>query len=392
MNDETLAQETEQTIYQDIKSSLDQFKEETKNELREEIKTAFRKTYSVPATPKEDNGSLVEWLSAVGQTARPYTREKGFNTLVNKYGWKAMTQGTNEAGGFTVPEIWANELLKIETYESVAFPNRVRVVPMQTDTQKYPVYDQTVTPSNGSSAFNAGLSVAIVSEANAPGAETKPAFKQVSLTASKVLAYTEVANELIDNSALSIDSILREGLQQAVIDFVDYNIFNGSDLTGIIGHASCVNVFRNTANDFKYVDAAKMISRHVGKNKLWVIHPYHWENLLNFQSTLGQLVYVQTANGAVIPTLFGYPVMQSQFLPSVGSEGDVCLVDLDKYLLGVNKSITVDASPHYKFTSDLTVYRVTMRLAGKPILTAPIKLADGTSTVSPFVTLDNALS
>ena len=83
-------------------------------------------------------------------------------------------------------------------------------------------------------------------------------------------------------------------------------------------------------------------------------------------------------------SLFGLPILPSECLPSLGTAGDVMLCDFSAYIVALNKQITVDASPHYAFPSDLTTYRLTYLAAGKPQLEAPITLLGG-GTVSPFV-------
>lgn len=393
MNDivETPEEETK-GIFEEIKSGLIQ-------EVRDEFQKEFKKI-KIPAVAKEDDGSMGDWLAQVGlTTCTDNRREKAFNTLANKYQAKALTQGTNATAGFLVPEIWSNDLISIENYEAVLY-NRVKKYDMPTDQLYIPVRDYSVTPSGGSSAFNAGVSVAVVSEGSAPGSETKPNFKQLSLTAVKVLAFTDVTNELIQNSPQNLEMIVKESFQQTALDWIEYQMLNGTSLTAIIGHASTINVPRTTANTVvALADWAKMVRRLTPrsmKRAIFVVHPYIYGELLQMKDANNNAIWLPNFhNSSDAPNLavFGIPVYQSEFSPALGSEGDVCLVDVTQgYALGMNKDITVEASRDFKFTSDIVTYRMAMRLHGKPTLTAPIKLADTTSTVSPLITLDDATS
>lgn len=357
---------------------------------------------AVPAQPKEDDYNLNEWICAVAQTTyQDYRREKAFNLLNNKYGQdklqerhKAQTQGTGTAGGFLVPAIYERELLRVEDGLSSNLVNWVRKVPMETNQTYFPVKDQTVTPSSGSNAFNGGFSIGAVTEANAPGAAAAIAFKQLSLTAIKFLAYTQCSTESVDNSDPAIQTIVGEGLVQTVNDYIEYQIINGSSFTGIVGHASAIKQIRATASRVKLVDLAKMKSRFVGKRPIWVFNKSVEPELLQLEDANGNNVWLtnQNVQGAGAGMLYNIPYVFSQYNPTLGNEGDVMLIDGDSYILGENKTPVLEASRDFAFTSDLVTLRLGWRGIGKPMIVGPIKLADGTYTVSPFVVLDNELS
>jgi HK97 family phage major capsid protein len=81
------------------------------------------------------------------------------------------------------------------------------------------------------------------------------------------------------------------------------------------------------------------------------------------------------------------PVVWTEKLPREGTAGDVLLADWSYYLVGDRQATTVDTSIHNKFEYDKTTWRVVHRVDGRPWLSSPLTLADGTSTVSPFVIL-----
>ena len=390
MTDEHKAPE-EATLYDDIKASI-------KEEVRAELKAEFsRKGVSIPATPKTDDGNLTEFVRLVGHTAyQDGRREKALNTLANKYSVKTgeMVQGTDGSGGFLVPEEYHQELFSIPDMPLALLP-RVTKLPMQTDVLRIPVYDQTVSPSNGSNAFNAGVSLAVVSEANAPASSTKPAFKQVALTAVKLLAKTQLSTELVDNSTPTATAIVSTALPKAVADYLEYSIINGSSpCAGIVGNAATIKVTRDTTASIKLIDLAGMYARFTGSNPVWVINKSCTLELFNLADANGNNIWLPNQNvaGSVGTSIFGAPVLFSQYNPVLGSEGDVMLVDGSAYLLGQNADVRLEASRDFAFDTDLITYRIAWRGNGKPMITAPIKLADGTYTVSPFVVLDDATS
>ncbi|MBS3904809.1 MAG: phage major capsid protein [Simkania sp.] len=390
---------SEQDLYEEIKSNL---KTELKSELVAEMKTQFSRK-GLPAVAKAaDDRTFGEWLALVGKTARNSTREKAFNMLSNKYDFKTttdMVQSTDGVGGFTVPEIWSNELFKLDGYESLN--SRARQIAMPTDVTYIPVLDQTATPGGGGeSAFNGGLLVGIVNEAAEPTDSTNLTFKQVKLQADKAMGFVEVSNELLQNNNVGLESVIVDGFRQTLSSYMDYVILNGNGANsdGIIGNGATITVQRDTSNQFKFHDARNMIAAHKrlnnGAGAAWVIHPYHLASLLGFESSLGQAIWLQNANAAngLQMYLLGYPVLVSEYTAGIGAEGDVLLLDLGAYALGVNRSITIEASPHVSFKKDCVVYRGVARFAGMSLLSDPVTLADGTSTVSPFVVLDDQSS
>jgi len=378
--------------------------EDRDNKIVEELSKSLRnvtvKVPSVNAISGDDNPET-NFFVLVGKTAHKdaRVREKAYQTLENKYNAKTnMSETTGTAGGYMVPQIWAKELLALEGYEGVAYPNRVNVVPMQTKIINYPALDQTVTPSNGSSAFYGGVAVGVVAEGNAPNANTQPAFKQVVLTAKKVMGTAQVTQELLDDSPISVEKILNDGFRGASGALIDYQIFNGAGgstaFTGLINHAATIKVNRQASGKVNLVDLANMWAKLTPKSRkraVWVINPAVWGQIpVAGTGTNTNLVMMPTGGQADFDMRFlGLPILDSEALPTLGNPADVMLVDLSNYLLGQHTEVVIDASPHYAFPQDMITYRLRFRMDGIPQLTAPIYLQDGVTQVSPFIQLDS---
>jgi len=56
-------------------------------------------------------------------------------------------------------------------------------------------------------------------------------------------------------------------------------------------------------------------------------------------------------------------------------------------MLGMRKKLAVDVSIHLKFEYNQTAVRFVIRADGMPQLDDPLTLKDGSTTVSPFVSL-----
>ena len=66
---------------------------------------------------------------------------------------------------------------------------------------------------------------------------------------------------------------------------------------------------------------------------------------------------------------------------------DVNFIDFGYYLVGDRQVMRAESSPHFKFSSDVTVYRIIEHVDGKPWLQSAIAPQNSTSTLSPFVSL-----
>ena len=83
----------------------------------------------------------------------------------------------------------------------------------------------------------------------------------------------------------------------------------------------------------------------------------------------------------------GRPVIETEYNATLGTVGDLVLADLGEYLIGDPERTTVAFSADLKFVTDEGSFRVVMRVDGHPAWSSPTTPANGTATVSPFVTL-----
>lgn len=87
------------------------------------------------------------------------------------------------------------------------------------------------------------------------------------------------------------------------------------------------------------------------------------------------------------PMLLGYPIRWSERTPTIGSKGDVMLLDLSYYYIKDGSGLILSASEHVQFTKDKTLFKVIKSVDGQSSLNTPLTLENGT-TASPFVILD----
>lgn len=382
----------EEDLFGNVQKAID----DKINSAVEKIASAIKVKAAIPAHAKSEDETKCfgEYLGLIAK-AGSKTPGNAYELLNNKYGSKVLTaSGDGTAAGFTVPEDYRPEILKIDPYENVLW-NSVKKLPTSTDTTRWPVKDQTVTPANGSSAFNGGMTVAFRNEGQAAAAESVTKFKQLTLEPKKITAYTSISREaLMWGTGLQAELIA--DFRNEIASYGEYQVLNGSSqFTGLIDHAATIPIARNTAGTFKLADAAKMYSRFYGKQGLWVIHQYMIEKMIdnaNFTSSSNSVSWMTDLNGKPYMSLLGFPVVSSQHCSEVGTPGDVLLIDPSKYLVAEGTDILISTSDHVEFLEDNVVFKVVYHVAGKPQIVAPITLADTTSIVSPYVQLDDYAS
>jgi HK97 family phage major capsid protein len=260
-----------------------------------------------------------------------------------------------------------------------------------------PVLNQTTLPAGGS-AFYGGIVVRWL-EADEPKQATQPSFRQVSLIAKELSAYTEVSNTLLEDSAVALEDFLQSplGFSGAIAHAEDTSFLmgdgNGTPL-GALKSPCRVVISRNTAGRVLYKDVVKMMSRMLmGGSYVWIAHQVLMNELFVMQDEAGNNIWLPHTSGmkgSPFGTMLGFPINFTEKVPTTGQEADLSLCNFNYYMIGDRQSITVDTSQHYLFQKNQVAYRVIVRVDGRPWLSQPIPLADGGISVSPFVVLGEA--
>jgi HK97 family phage major capsid protein len=92
-------------------------------------------------------------------------------------------------------------------------------------------------------------------------------------------------------------------------------------------------------------------------------------------------------SGAQYDTMFGRPVVPTEYNATMGAVNDVLLADLSQYLLIDKGSVQQAASVHVRFLYDEMTYKFSYRVDGQPLWDKALTPYQGSNTVSPFVNL-----
>ncbi len=372
-------------------------KAEKENQRHIELESIKRSLTDPVNTPQkiiagQDTLSEFRTIGEFIQTVRfnPYS-QKLSKRDVNDHEMK-----TDELGGFLVPDKFIPEIKMVSLESSVIRP-RATVIPAASpspdETVKMPALDQTGT--NGTGLYG-GISVVWIDEGDLkPQKET--AFKEITLSPYEVAGRLVVTDKLLRN-APAIDALVAKLFRGAINAAEEDAFFNGAVAgrpTGYIPHAATIAVNRATANRIGYADIVNMFASKLnGGSYVWVASSSAIAELMKMKdfesadSDAPNLAWQTDARAGMPGTLLGLPVLSSDLVPTLGTKGDLSLCDFSYYLIKDGYGIAIDASPHVHFVNNKTVIKAFWNVDGKPWMTAPLTLRNGTTKVSPFVVLD----
>lgn len=298
-------------------------------------------------------------------------------------------------GGFLIPETLRAELLRV-SLESSVVRSRARIIPMETLRVPIPMIDST---TNSGSVY--GGMVAYWGEESAALTESSAKFGRIMLEANKLYGFAIAPNELLQDSLMSFVALIDQLWPDAISFFEDLGFLRGSGVGepyGMLGNPATVAITKETgqaAATIVFQNVIKMYSRMLPASlnrAVWLASPEVFPELATMAlnvGTAGSAVWMPDAHGAPQLTLLGRPVILSEKLYTLGTQGDLAFVDPGYYLIGDRQSMSADSSKEYKFGNDQTAFRIIQRVTGRPWLQQPITPANGSSnTLSPFVEIE----
>jgi len=308
-----------------------------------------------------------------------------------------MMEGEDSQGGFLVPTQYRANLLQT-ALETAFFYPRAQFIPMATSKIEIPaMFDDD--HSGDAVDFYGGVNIIRVAERDQK-TKSKPRFGNVELNLHEVAGLVYVTNNLLEDSAISVEAILNSVFSQAIAFVVDDDCITGDGAgkpEGFLNSPALVTVNRTGAG----IDAADVLnlwqSLHPAckGRAIWIVNHENFSELA--QTTIGDSPMWMPANGLSgkpYDMLMGRPCFFTEKAPAKELKGDISVVDPSMYLLGGKAGFNVktDMSIHLRFDYDETAFRFTLRYDGKGWWKESLKPKNASANfrLSPFVTLDEA--
>ena len=229
---------------------------------------------------------------------------------------------------------------------------------------------------------------------------TKPKFRMIEFSLHKLMSIMYTSDELLQDS-VALTSIASQAFSEEIMFMTEDAIYEGTGAgqpLGFLNSPSLVSVSAQTGQKTQTVvkeNIDNMWSRlwvRSRKNAAWLISQDVLPQLFQLNQAVGtggQLVFMPPGGQSDAPyaTLFGRPVIENEYSPTLGTKGDIVLADLSQYTLVDKGGVQAATSMHVAFLTDQQVFRITYRVDGKPMWTAPITPFKGSNTRSPFIAL-----
>ncbi len=371
--------------------------EEATEMLKAELEKAV-KTLKLPVVEMiEDEKDKPVWSSggefyhSVKQAGIGKTTEK-MSAYMEKAPSGANTIMDSE-GGFLVPVESSMQLMTSMDETAVIAPR----------CQQLPINNRVELPYirdfDKSSSWAGGVDVAWGKEAGTL-AESSPEFGQVELKLNKLHVYVPATDEILDDSAVSMEQIINMLAGIALAKEVDHQIINGTGAgrpRGIITDNATISIAKTSGQangTFTFQNALKMWTAISNRNTaVWLmnrqVEEQYWQ-MNQIVGTGGSSVIVTNGRERLPSTLLGAPIIVTEHCQLAGTVGDVILTDLSQYLFATKAGgpdVKSATSIHVKFVTDQVVFRFTRRVDGAGWWKSAQTQKDGTTQISPFVTL-----
>lgn len=337
---------------------------------------------------------LTGGFSSLGEFAIAVRKEidnVSHDSRLDEFRAKALSEGSDSGGGFTVPETWAKEIYHASLEQSIV-RSRAYVHKMTSDTVNIP----TLVDTNRGTNIFGGITLTWSTEAAEKSTSAgDPKFGQIKLKAREGIAYCWVSNQLEDD-VNGFDRYMKYAFGKAVGFYEDDVFINGNGVQqpqGIMSSGYLITETRKIINKFDVADIGSLAKRFL---------PGSWSNAvwLISQSLLGEWCDMQATAANVSSVIdlsnmrcLGRPIIVSEKCAALNTTGDIILASFGNgYVIG-DRSMVIEGSrdANYGGTSGFlqnqTGWRIVLRVDGQPIRSTPITPLRGGATLSDFVCL-----
>lgn len=242
---------------------------------------------------------------------------------------RALSEGTDSAGGFTVPDILSAQVIDLMRAQSTVVRAGAITVPLESDTQHIAKVASDPIPAWRNEA-------AAVTEAD-------PTFSRVTFSPRSLAVLVKVSRELLEDS-LNMETLLPQLMTSAMAVELDRVALFGSGTApepqGVINFSGVQEV----AHDAALASYAPLISaRTLVKSanfdgvSAYVLNPRDEGTLAGLTATDGQPLNIPPAIGEV-------PMLTSTSVPTdegAGTESSIVTGKFDNLMIGLRHGVTI---------------------------------------------------
>ncbi len=344
--------------------------------------------------PKKEFRTLGELLQAV---AKADSRHGVDPRLSETRAVSGLNEAAPSDGGWLVQKDFSIDLMT-RTYATGSILSRIPRIPVGPNSNGL-----NITMINETSRANGsrwgGVVVSRQPEGGSPAAG-KPKFRQMELKLKKLFGLCYATDELLQD-AVALEAVINKAFPDEMSFVMEDEIINGNgagQMLGFLNSLALISVAKETgqaAATILYENIVKMWSRMFApsrKNAVWLINQDCEPQLNQMQLVIGTggvPVYLQPGGISETPfaRLMGREVLPIEQCQTVGTTGDIMLLDLSQYTMIDKGGIQAASSVHVRFINDEMTYRFIARNDGQPTWNSALTPKNGSNTLSPYVAL-----
>jgi len=308
-----------------------------------------------------------------------------------------LNEGIGAQGGFLVDTDRGGSLMQ-RVYNVGDLLRRVDMVGISPGSNGMTFYGVNET-SRANGSRRGGIRAYWAAEGGTKTA-SQPEFRQLELRLHKVVGLVYATDELLqDASALetwimnNLPEELRFVVEDAIINGTGVGMPQGILASGALvaqaaeaGQAAATIVSQNIMNMWSRLWAPSR------RNAVWLINQDCEPQLyqMNLGVGTGGVALYQPPGGlsqTPYATLMGRPLVASEYCQTLGTQGDILLLDLNEYQMIEKGGMQSASSIHVRFVYDETVFRFVYRCDGISKWNSALTPFNSTVTQSPFIAL-----
>lgn len=248
-------------------------------------------------------------------------------TVLHRGEAKALTEGTDTAGGFLVPVEFLAEMIMRKPGSAVMRAAGATVIQASRDRVEIP---RLAAASTDATMYSSAVSVTDVSETpTETSGETEPVFEQIAVNIHMVKAFTKLSRNLVADAAFNVTGLLTSEFSRAVDLGLDDRYFTGNGVgkpVGLINDSSITTVNSGHASQLTsdgIKDLVYDLAAQYHASAKFALSLSALKAIRKLQTSAGDYIWEPGAGHGVEtgvpPTIEGKPYIATDFLDTVGA-------------------------------------------------------------------------
>lgn len=357
-------------------------------------------TTRIEAVPPQPFKTLGEQLQAIAGASL-----SGGTQVDGRLKWESLTSATGGAvagiasdGGYLIQKDFSTTLLT-RMNDIGNIKSRVNTIPISANSDGLELYAVDETSRATGSRWG-GVQVYWGAEADEASAK-KPKVRRMLLELKDLIGLAYASNRLL-RDASALGAIFTQAFSEEMNFMIEDSLINGDGVgkpIGVLNSGAVVSVAKETgqaAATITYENIVKMYSRlwlRSRPNAVWIYNQDIEPQLATMSigvGAAGQPVYLPPGGASATPysTLMGRPAFPTEYNATLGTTGDIMLVDFSQMAAIEKDSMQADQSIHVRFTTNENTFRFIYRFDAQPTWSSALTPFKGSATKSFAVKLD----